>query len=315
MATGTGTEQNPYIVTTMEDVYTYCNTYNVYVKLGANIYIKDDVTYRSGTTTPLTIACKKFYSDNGYGIYGLNVTATNMIVINRLSSMQPVIENVGFLSWIHNRTSNAPSIITTYNAGGAQTQNAASFTNCKFSFLIKCSNPAYVLSPIIQEYREISSSVYCYLTFTNCSIYVKESVLDRTTLATYYYGNLMQGTFSYCYILCDSVTFGRFPNGSGSINLFNVDTAHCTVVLTDWFSYNTGEHNAGSYRVMNMSNGVFYMQGACSTDYWNGMKVSGSGVAYIGVTNVPYPVYTGVTSCTESQIKDQSYLTGIGFLP
>ena len=58
--TGSGTQQDPYMVTTIGEVLEKVAESGKYVCLANNIYVKEDPDYKLGSAVPIIINCTKF---------------------------------------------------------------------------------------------------------------------------------------------------------------------------------------------------------------------------------------------------------------
>lgn len=165
--TGTGTEQDPYIVTTIGEVLEKCAETGAYVCLANDIYVKEDLDYREGISTPFVINCTKFYSENtgtGYkNIYGFRCdgyTAVHTIQ----AGANTLVDHIGFLSFFTDKNG-----INSYNDGNfydIYCDSTSNFTNCSFSMFI--ARGVYgAVSPIIYGGN-----------FTECSFYIKCNKID-----------------------------------------------------------------------------------------------------------------------------------------
>ncbi|MBR1528752.1 MAG: hypothetical protein IJ642_05575, partial [Oscillospiraceae bacterium] len=73
--TGTGTEQDPYLVSTLTDFLTCAAIAGAYVKVISDINSADDPNYEGELTNPISIMCRKLYADQDKIISGITVTA------------------------------------------------------------------------------------------------------------------------------------------------------------------------------------------------------------------------------------------------
>ena len=136
--TGTGTEEDPYIVTTIGEVLEKCAETGAYVCLANDIYVKEDPEYREGSNTPIIINCTKFYSTNSSGNYksiiGYRCLASQTYNFNIITIGSNVeVDHIGFLSFFNDRSTE------TINSAYCDLycDDSSTVTNCNFSLCIK----------------------------------------------------------------------------------------------------------------------------------------------------------------------------------
>ena len=88
--TGTGTQADPYVVSTWADLVTKAAESSVYIKLGADIDLNDE--YPEGITSGCDLACAEIDGDS-YKIK--NISATNKAYIFH-ASYNCTLKNVDF---------------------------------------------------------------------------------------------------------------------------------------------------------------------------------------------------------------------------
>ena len=105
--TGTGTQADPFIPTTITSLYEVLNICNndessfgvagYYIKLTSNLDCANDTDYVGYSNTPITLSSyvNKIYSDSGYKVIGLCIKA--QYFINAFATANNyVIDNIGF---------------------------------------------------------------------------------------------------------------------------------------------------------------------------------------------------------------------------
>ena len=154
--TGTGTEADPFVVSTYSDLkYVTDNngSYGYYwVKIADDINCADDPNYTGVQTTPLYVTQAHIYADTPKCIEGLTVNAEYFMYTS--SSSATYINNIYFKNCVFKATSNNSAIyMDRYSMG------MGNFTNCKFSMIVNLGS--------------FSASLFRMSAFTNCAGYFK----------------------------------------------------------------------------------------------------------------------------------------------
>ena len=305
--TGTGTENDPYVVYSFQELLDKVQEQDCYVKLGADIHIKDDPVYREGLSGNINITCSKLYSDssNIKSIYGLlfrpNFSNSNSYCVS--VSNTTTIQYINFLSILVD--GGGPYILDLFRFG-----SNTIIKNVAVSALNRLSNYSCSSCPILGGL------------FDTCSIYIK-------TVCTSFQrsgrdGYLQAAEMNHCYIYIDGLRFqlnGRVPM------LRNVKNS--TVYGNDIDTYVDSSFNNGEFVFLDSSgsypsthNLVYlnaYIRPQWASYNYNNVIIRDSGitVACLDVTNIygkaPSPV--GVVQLTLDQLKDEESLVNSGFLP
>lgn len=103
--TGTGTQADPYIVGTWDELVTACSSYGVYVRLGADIDMNDE--YPEGITSGCDLNCCELDGD-GHRIK--NISAKNKAYIFHASYSTISIKNIDFANTLLTLDASNPGI-------------------------------------------------------------------------------------------------------------------------------------------------------------------------------------------------------------
>lgn len=200
--TGTGTQADPYVVTTWDELVTAVYNYQSYVKLGADIDMNDE--HPEGITTACELRCEEL---DGDGHMIKNLSAVNLVYIFVINYSGVTIKNCDFFNFRIEANSSSPGV--GYFAYGEN--KSINFYMCKFSGrMAGVGYPVYINrgtasfkrcslnleteglfsvipfgnNAIIFEYTNVkftgAFSGYLYLTLKNA--YLSGSLTDGTSL-------------------------------------------------------------------------------------------------------------------------------------
>lgn len=311
--TGTGTEADPYIIgndTTCAEFISLVGGVG-YVKMTADIDFSTDDTYKRGTTTRIYLRCSKLYADSvkqdgsRYGINGLKITGISFFY----NDSSCTVENIQFVNCIFNKTSSGGLFTTT---------SYTVFNNCVFSFVMNCY--AYdkgVFSTASNQATQFNScSFYILITGENNALssicgaaLLSYSCIQIDNLVCYGASTMYNWVFSNltgCTLLCDltlpDADDSMSANVSGSIGISTIRNS-CFAITA-----HKGAPNQSGYRYINtfdINQNLIYT----TTIMDKSIVDTSDGV-------ITLPTETGTFKLlTTQQMKDQSYLLSIGFLP
>ena len=213
--TGTGTQQDPYIVTTWNALASVTSETGVYIKLGNNIDMNTE--YPEGLTSGLTINCAEIDGE-GYTIKNLYLQSGALITCSGRNSTW---KNTQLLNWEIGDGSNAASITANSSTSGTYT-----FNQCKLSgringgsgtsFLAKSGRIKFYRSSINMQMTANTSTIdmsgdwrncctmeYCNVNFTGET----DKTLNIVLVNSYIKGALASAT----------LTATRYPDGQVSV--------------------------------------------------------------------------------------------------
>lgn len=288
---GAGTQENPYIVTTMGDLITAAGTPGAHVELGGDINVSQDAIYKHGLTSALNFACASF-DGKQHSISNAKISSGNAITFTG----SVVVSNAKFLNYLHVPSNDVPSNGTFTVQSNS---DSAIIQNCDFSFAVAANG--YKTLPVSRgQYK-------------NCSLYFTE-ISGNIARETAFAFDFSEGS-EY-----NNVEVHRF----GCKSDYTSSPAHCGIIQncdhasvvgdysiewgydSDGYSYVAPIRNC-SYclvccEIASLTNRSLRMYRPGSNSYWVTDLCTGYFLLNDG----------GLTS---EQAKSQAYLTSIGFLP
>ena len=297
--TGTGTEQDPYLVSTLTDLVALMAD-GVYIKVVSDIDASQEEAFKEPLTSGVVFR-GNISADETKIIANVIVESVSLITFQGSYGMSSSTKNIFFKNWIHRKTANALSI-------GAQ---YATIENCCFSIeMIDDSNGAALLGK--------STSYGNTGEFTNCTFSIKfasgTSRILPASVALMQYVNVKKCTFIFENLLCSNLTIASSYSGvvnctflgnieflpSGGLadaRLLAGSTSKVIMGLNVSIAPETESGN--SIRLYFDSNATYVMLDS---------SILGDGVSH-------YFASATCRSLTTGQIQSQQYLEDIGFLP
>lgn len=307
--TGTGTQADPYIVTTIGEVLEKCAEANAYVCLANDIYVKEDPEYREGVSTPFTINCAKFYSENtgnGYkNIYGFRCdgyTAVHTIQVGA----NAIVDHIGFLSFFTDKSGiGSQQGSAFYDIYCDSTSN---FTNCSFSIFIKRTKEG-AKSPIIYGGN-----------FTECSFYIKCSKFDTSESADQTMDILAPTKILNSYIYLKDIYINSIRTNSGNF-ISNIDNSTIYIENLNFKSPFGPYSNNTLYLLRNCTRVIclielFYRNNTDFEKFSFNATSSALCVNFLPGSLTRNVVYTnnGSFYATKDQMRDRQFLLDNGFV-
>ena len=310
---GTGTQADPYIVTTIGEVLEKVAEADAYVCLANDIYVKEDVDYREGNTVPIIINCAKFYSTNSGGNYksiiGYRCIASatynfNIITIGANTS----VDHVGFLSFFNDRTSETVDS----NYCDLYCDDSSTVTNCNFSMFIKSSFAKN--ATLLHGKWESCSFYFDYNGSLTSSGNVENLINPYTNTSDYTVQQGMNKCFIYINNLVRSnwsIENTRLFTGmwNSTIYVKNFDVNH--VGMSGYWvnSYMLDQTCRNSILDFHMT----YHEAVAFSD-WQGFAVTGYNCLYYCNRTRQDTITNGSIRATEAQLRDQQFLLDNGFV-
>lgn len=282
--TGTGTQADPYIPTTLSEFITAVGTSRAYVALTQDINAADDPEYTGELTSPLLFDCGLLLG-NGHSISGVTVRAESLMISTHFANAN----NVFFKNFAHKRT----SANYTLTSSGS---NEMTMNGCKASIIIDDSTGGS-----LANYGFMSQC-----NFTDCALDVKyinpvnPIILNST--------NLLRSTIVVrnCNI-CGSADAINCQN-SNLITRSAIIFDNCSVYADRYLSYSSSQRY--SY--------VGFLNCEYKADHIRSCGNSSFGVSSLIVCDTPpsqIDAKAGLTVATMEQMKDKEWLMSVGFLP
>lgn len=307
--TGEGSQADPFIPTTCNGFMWAVLQQTKYVKLTTLIDFSRDDNYKNGITTYLNISCTRLYADttladgNLPGINGLTVSAAHFIWLH--TNNNQTIDNVSFLNCIWSRANEALCVWWRCEAGNCTA------TGCVFSLLIKQNGhyPMFEYSGSLgiqfiscSQYFTFSGDIRAWTTNDNSQVAALGYTRQNCTiqLSNYVYrpvsSSIASGvTFIGNNTIKNSTIYGDvylvISSTNDNVRVNKVD--HICLALNLTYETNWG------YPVL----------------VWNNQSNSIIVDKDIIDANISCPTAAGVNYLTTAQMKSDTYLTQIGFLP
>lgn len=291
--TGTGTEQDPYLVNNLTDFLTCIAIRGAYVKVIADIDAADDENYDTELDSPIRFYCMRCYADEKKIIRGIVVRA-NYFMYTDVNGT--TVENLSFLDCEHKKTADYYSVQIQ--------QNRCPFISCDFSMRVL-------------EYGNHSHFANCtatttYYQFENCAFDIEFIHTDINSSLKY----LMEKCKTHkCNIVFRNACVKNYQIVSNmnytALLLYNVNLSES--VLRPFYS---------------AANSYIAAAGFVNSDGSTGLDVKYTGGAD-GIKNVlvygtadsetddagTVTVVSPMRKVTAAQLRSNEYLTEIGFLP
>ena len=131
--TGDGTQSNPYLVSTIDEILQCIAVSDAYVELTDDIYCRDYPAYRDIVNVSFNILCKKFYAQTQKTIYGLQTYGTDPNSSTgafMTAAANSEIENICFIDTVLYRQT-----IDGGDSWDFNFRDTSKMTNCVFSIL------------------------------------------------------------------------------------------------------------------------------------------------------------------------------------
>ena len=279
--TGTGTQADPYIPTTLTEFITAIGTSGAYVALTQDINAADDPEYAGELTDSVRILAQSV-EGGGFSIIGVTIRAANMIAFQSRPSAQ--VLNIDFRKWGHKKTASGATL-QGYNGSNYST----GFTGCRFSVAVENGSFGNHFLDHIMLHSCAMDAIFTNSVVTGGGYNVNYCTIDRTTMMLD--GAYLSADFLHDVAFPRSACILKNPKFQNNIYLSdNIGFEYGYIALTD---------------VADGLNGITLT---------SRVPVMGSVVA-IDDPDVTMSIPAGVTRGTLAQLKDKDWLTSVGFLP
>lgn len=285
--TGTGTQQDPYLVSTFADFLTCIAQTNAYVKITADIDASQEEAYQSAITSPISLNAKKIYADTLLKIENFAVTGSNVFYANLFG--QTEIENINFRNIVFKQTANS----YLFRKSAVSNVQKPIFRNCQFSFVVSAGSYYTVIA---QETIFQKCAVYAEFQYTSYSTSTNLDTIAGSVTASdsiFEFENLLinrpagiAGKLTYCTLKLKMQT--KLASNP-SFTLFSSSDSHDNILIIQMYNTNNGNLLSASYSV----NGLTAVDSTVS-----GYNFSGN-----------------VFTLTTAQIQSEEYLRSINFIP
>lgn len=299
--TGTGTEQDPYLVSTLSDFLTCAAAADAYVKVISDIDAADDEAYTGIITSPVTVNCRKLYADEKKKISGIVVENDRFISV-RAGTVD--IQNLWFKDCKHKKTGSTNTGYLIYSSGTSAIQANHHIENCDFSVQSSGGSGVtyYVFYGDSTYAADVRFAQYCGFDIS-CGF---------TSLEMLRVGNMLSGISMCNFIFRNPVlTRASIYSLSNRVNLTD-----CSIVLYE--PYITKNVRLGD-GTQNYVWSYCYMALVDPTGSSQlGVAATAPQQSYFILENAPATFDTQYVSSyllTPEQLRDRDYLISIGFLP
>ena len=298
---GTGTIDDPFIPTTLDEFRTAVSTDDAYVKLENDIDVSKDVKYRSGFTAPTNgrifeISCKRIYADTKRAVKNLiiNGAMKNFIYAYRAYSTITV-ENIQFLNILIRNCTDSWLYVYYYQS-------------CTLN-LINCDFSAFVLSNVCKPLLDGSHGLVCVDT-SFYFVYITTSIYNNSNV---YLFRPLSMTNCSIYVNCDGV------RGGVASTPLHILTKATNTNLSGDFHLADSDYNV--FEIMNSCTNVLCsVRFTCSDTTTATINCGGGSGINVVVTDIINGPTLGTYDSTvqlmsSDEAKDIISLQKIGFLP
>ena len=288
--TGTGTQADPYLVTTLGEFITAIGQSDTYVKLANDIEVSMDPTYKNGINSLIEVYCTAIDGD-GHTISGLNVKSTQVFRFARAS----LVKNITIKNVMLNCSSSSSYLITC----NAVNSTYATFQNVVISARMNCNNVCYGCF--------CNNGIWNNCAITFMVLNTKQCTTNSDNLNIFNFTKATECAIRYD---CDRLLFGSYGN--------------VFIVLNAEDSYIFGKINS----MQTKYSGTLFRSCVGCASYLDITGTSSNASLYTlndrGLNIIVTDLITGVSfnnmpstsKClTSEQAKSEEYLNSIGFLP
>lgn len=310
---GTGTINDPYLVSTFADFIDCIAVTDAYVKVTSDIHASDDDSYEGNVTLNLVFKCAKVYADTQKVIDGYTINS-NMDAFNIKNTC--TIEKISFTNFTFNLTATVPSnsrrraLIFSDNATNAIYPTLRNVSiSCRVSYL------STSIFNIIQP-------SYIYLENTAFDV----DMIDRNALDKITYQG---GSYSSGYVQLNNcnvvIRHAKFNNASGnSAPLAYILRCNNTAVILYECTFNSTNAATNTMRLMEQCYNSYiavinpsvtnddhnvHLRDDYNTNCLFMWDATGENYYHF------YNLSTTFKVVTPEQLKNKEYLISIGFLP
>lgn len=275
--TGTGTQADPYIPTTLTEWLTAAGTNGAYVAMDSDINAADDPEYTGELSSQIAFNC---YSMDGrdHTIRGITVRAGSFLV--KSSSGSSYIKNIYMLDMAHKKGNN-----NAYLMRGGNIYQYIDFNNVRLSAKISVDGGAVDIG-----FR---------INLTNCAINVEYDGVGFCGIALFNSVPTYKTTV-YVQNVASTNAITVQSGGSCTVSGLVLDSPSNQIIL---ISSTTCQYSY--YAVTNSPNNIAINCGTSGT----------VDLVAVDGTDADVTLQSGWTQCTIAQLKDKDYLSSIGWLP
>lgn len=278
--TGTGTQADPYIPTTLTEFVTAIGTADAYVALTQDINAADDPEYAGELHASMYMNCAEL-DGQGHTIRG--ITVRGEYFLRRTRTRANIIKNIDMLDMCHKKQGSYASI------SGYGSNALTTFERVRLS--IKIDANGFDIA--------IGSSIYPFY----CAFLIEYTTGGTCSNGLFYQSTIGQSTIyiknatttnNAAILLQKQTYFAR--------DAFIFDAPKSSIILTQ---QNQVVKEYCYYAAVNCGNGLTI---SCGDTMNNGLVVTDD-------DDVAVTLASGWTRCSIAQLKDREFLSSIGWLP
>jgi len=289
--TGTGTQADPYLVSTLADLKECAAISGAYVKVTSDIDAASD-----GIQGRILIDCTMLYADEMTTVSNINIVS--YCVFEKKSAYNVTVRNINFKDLIYAPTENMSDVFYIHNENNGY---SLKFINCKFS--VQGNRGDKIVSFACLQFNT--------LIFEQCAIFIdlEHSGFSSNTDTYNIIHHNANGSFRA--VECTIRLKGTDGNPNSMVGRNFVGTfRYCTVKISIYFA---GESSTQTASVFDSSSNNNILIIDCNAN----MSYSVGGLAAIDAENSSNGTFSGsgIYRLTEAQIKSEEYLRSINFIP
>lgn len=289
--TGTGTQADPYVVTTFTDFLTCVAQDGVYVKVDADI---DAAAEGYDYIEPINVAARKVYADSMKKIS--NVTIEGNAVMEFTSSSTQAID--------------VPSVMRLHleNWAWKAASNPYIISHVPIMFHRNLSTIGVV------RYCKVSISTTAQTSDTNVKLQGRMAIMDSAFVMQLHGGQLLpqinnSDTKEKTTIRIEGSEGATYPASNSSGNRFGYCTNAGIILKGMTITGNPGFNGGNGFGYMVFEDCVMPSSGTVYAVNQSNL------ICFAGTTDASGMTLNGGTQITQAQLKDKSYLQSIGWLP
>ena len=276
--TGTGTQEDPFVVDNWTDFVTAVGTTDAYVEFPPTPGVIDLNNESFSTLSTVTIACSQI-NGNGWTLQNLyTINSSGFYLVHNC-----VINNLNFLNILANFSNNR-----IYFFDNSDSSNQYTFNHCKFNGFLNGSNSDACLFRISYSYSRAL--------LNRCSLHMKWNGAVRITNGGGSWKH-NSNVDNYCRIKVQGNSTYALVDSHTYVNCkFEGTSASTGINFRDGSAYNVCD--------VDFSTAASF---SCSAP-------SGS-ISLINSSKLPAgaTIGTGFAGCTNAQMKDPTYIESVGF--
>lgn len=297
--TGTGTEQDPYLVDNLTDFLTCIAISDAYVKVIDDIDASNDENYDIELDSYISFRCTECYADEPKTIRGIVVRSIYFIQTGKINR----IENLFFVDCEHKKTADYATINMPYtgtlfiNCGFSmrilEYGNRPFFSQAGSSSAVHFENCAFDIDFLYSGVNSNNNNV-----MSSCNLYKCNVILRNARLS--------QNYIIYKANYTSLILYNATPLISVNVSAYPIITAfysasYSYIAVIGWTA-TPSDSELLDVRYAGGASGMQHVLAYCTKD---------SEEDDVG----KFTAYTPMSKLTAEQLRNNEYLTQIGFIP